>query len=219
MNKNARNTGIVASLAILTLTLAFVILISLYPPGEYTSAREFVLAFSPYLLLPVIPSFLLVMFNLLFFVSLFYYAEESLKPLAMAGLLFGTLYVVFCGCNYFTQLTIVPQHIQLGRLSSLSVFSMHIRGSFAYAMDNLGYTFLAIAFLFFSGIFTLKGFHGYIKATFIVYGISGLLGTLGYIARNSFLESFVFISAFPYLIGVGLMLVQFLRIRNNESLE
>ncbi len=217
MNKYARNTGIVSSLAILVLTLAFIILISIFPAGEYDSAREFLLAFSPSSILPVIPSLLLVMVNILFFVSLFYYAEESLKPFAMAGVLFGTAYAVCSGCNYFMQLTIVPQSIQLGKLSSLAVFSMHIQGSFAYSLDNLGYAFLSASFLLFSGIFSLKGFQGYIKAAFIVYGISGLLGTLGYITGNSFLESFVFISAFPYLIAVIMMLIQYYRMIEIED--
>lgn len=211
MNKSARSIGIISSLAILLFTLAFIILISIFPPGEYDSAKQFLTAFSPALLLPVIPSFLLVLANILFFVSLFYFAEESFRPIALAGLLFGTAYAVCCGTNYFTQLTVVPQNIQLGRFTSLAVFSMHIRGSYAYALDNLGYTFLAIAFLLFSGIFSLKGFQGYIKSTFVVYGISGLLGTLGFITGNSFLESFVFISAFPYLIAVILMLIQYFR--------
>lgn len=219
MNKNARKTGIVASLVILGLTLAFIILISISPPGEYNSAREFLLAFSPSLLLPVFLSFLLVIVNIPFFVSLFYYAKESNRPFAMAGLLFGAAYAVCCGCNYFMQLTIVPQHIHLGKLSSLAIFSMHIRGSFTYSLDNLGYAFLAAAFLFFSGIFSLKGFQGYIKSAFIIYGISGLLGTLGYVIRNELLESFVFISAFPYLIAVVLMLIQFIKTKNDSIID
>jgi hypothetical protein len=53
---------------------------------------------------------------------------------------------------------------------------------------------------------------GTIKSAFIVYGITGLLGTTGYITGNEFLDTFVFISAFPYLVAVVLMLVQFIRI-------
>ncbi|MBN1413791.1 MAG: hypothetical protein JW973_01720 [Bacteroidales bacterium] len=219
MNKNARNTGVVASFAILLLTLVFIILASIFPAGEYNSAKQFLAAFRPALLMPVIPSFLLVLANILFFVSLFYHAEESSKPFAMAGLLFGALYAVCCGITYFTQLTVVPQNIHLGRFTSLAVFSMHIRGSFAYSLDNLGYAFLSVSFLFFSGIFNLKSFQGYIKAAFIVYGIAGLLGTIGYITGNALLESFVFISAFPYLIAVLLMLIRFLRGRKNGKLE
>ncbi|MBN2274090.1 MAG: hypothetical protein JXR41_02465 [Bacteroidales bacterium] len=217
MNKNARKTGIITSLVILSLTIVFIILVSVFPAGEYDSAREFLLAFSPSTLLPVIPSFLLVMANIPFFVSLYYYAEEPEKPFAITGLLFGVAYAVCCGCNYFTQLTLVPQLIQLGKLSSLAVFSMHIRGSFVYSLDNLGYAFLAISFLFFSAIFSLRGFQGYIKSVFVVYGISGLLGTIGYITANSLLESFVFISAFPYFIAVLLMLIQFFMMKEKTN--
>jgi hypothetical protein len=82
----------------------------------------------------------------------------------------------------------------------------------ALALDNLGYTFLSVSFLFFSGIFALRGLQGTIKAAFIVYGITGLMGTSGYITGSAFLGSFVFISAFPYLVAVVLMLIQYLRI-------
>jgi hypothetical protein len=37
------------------------------------------------------------------------------------------------------------------------------------------------------------------------------MGTAGYITGNAFLDSFVFISAFPYLVAVVLMLIQFLK--------
>ena len=219
MNQNARIMGIVASIAILLFTLAFIILISIFPAGEFDSAKQFLMAFHPTLLLPVIPSFLLVLANIPFFVALFSYAEESLKSFALAGLLFGAAYAVCCGANYFAQLTVVPQSMPLGRFSSLAVFSMHIRGSFAYSLDNLGYIFLSVSFLFFSMIFGLKGFQGYIKSAFIVYGITGLLGATGYMAGNSFLESFIFISAFPYLIAVVLMLLQYFRMAGNPDLH
>jgi hypothetical protein len=219
MNKNARLTGIIASIAILLFTLAFIILISIFPPGEYDSAEQFISAYKPALLWPVIPAFLLVMANIPFFVSLFYYSEESLKPFALAGLIFGAAYAVCSGTNYFVQLTVVPQQVEAGQFSFMAAFNMHIRGSFAYSLDNLGYTFLAVAFLCFSGIFCLKGFQGTIKSTFVVYGITGLMGTLGYIAGNSFLESFVFISAFPYLVAVVLMLIQYFRMTDKLDFD
>jgi len=213
MNINARRTGIIASVTILFFTLAFIILMSFWPASDFNSAEEYITAFRPGILLPVIPSFLLVLANIPFLISLFYYADESYKPFALTGLLFGTAYAVCSGINYFAQFTMVPQNATTGQFASVALFSMQIRGSFGYCLDNLGYAFLSISFLFFSGIFNLKGFQGYIKSAFVVYGISGLMGTIGYIAGNSFLESFVFISSFPYLIAVILMLVQYLRIK------
>jgi hypothetical protein len=132
-------------------------------------------------------------------------------------LLFGIAYVVCSGFNYFLQLTVVPQNIQLGQLSAVSLLSMHIKGSMAFALDNLGYAFLSVGFLFFSGIFNHKGLQGYCKAAFVVYGITGLLGTAGYMTGNAFLDSFVFISAFPYLVAVVLMLIQYVRISVNPE--
>jgi hypothetical protein len=217
MNKNARITGILAAVLIVLFTLAFILLISVFPPGEYTAAGQFISEYSRALIFPVIPSFLLVLANIPFFVSLFYYAEEPVRPFALAGLLFGIAYAVCSGVNYFVQLTIVPQNIQMGQISTVSLLSMHAKGSLAFALDNLGYAFLSVSFLFFSGIFNLKGLQGTIKTAFIVYGITGLLGTAGYMTGNAFLDSFVLISAFPYLVAVVLMLLHYLRISNKPE--
>jgi hypothetical protein len=211
MNEQARITGIFAAIVVLLLTLAFIILISVFPPGEYLTADQFVSQYSKSLIFPVIPSFLLVVANIPFLVSLYFYADEPVRPFALAGLLFGIAYAVCSGINYFVQMTIVPQQIQLGQLSAVSLLSMQIEGSMALALDNLGYTFLSVSFLFFSGIFAIKGLQGTVKAVFIVYGITGLMGTAGYITGNAFLDSFVFISAFPYLVAVVLMMIQFIK--------
>jgi hypothetical protein len=212
MNENARITGILAAILLLFLTMAFIILVSIFPAIEFQTTDQFISEYSRSLIFPVIPGFLLVFANVPFFVSLFYYADEPVKPYALAGLLFGAAYVVCSGFNYFIQLTVVPHTIQLGQLSTVSLLSMHIKGSLAYALDNLGYAFLSVSFLFFSGIFNLKGLQGYSKTAFIVYGITGLLGTTGYLTGSAFLGSFVFISAFPYLVAVVLMLIQYARI-------
>ena len=211
MNENARITGIFAGIVILLLTLAFIILVSVFPSGEYQTMDQFISGYTRALLFPVIPSFLLVLANIPFFISLFYYAEEPARPFALAGLLFGVAYTLCSGINYFVQLTVVPQNIHSGHLSAVSLLSMHIKGSFAFALDNLGYAFLSVSFLFFSGIFALKGLQGYTKSAFIVYGITGLMGTAGYMSGNAFLESFVLISAFPYLVAVVLVLALYLR--------
>jgi len=212
MNEKARITGIIAALCIVLLTLAFIVLISIFPPGDYYTPDQFVSEYTNVLLFPVIPSFLLVLVNIPFLVSLFYYAEEKARPFALAGLLFGVAYAVCSGISYFVQLTVLPQNIHLKQLSVVSLLSMHIKGSLAFALDQLGYAFLSVSFLFFSGIFNLKGLQGYSKTAFIVYGITGLLGTTGYMTGSAFLDSFVFISAFPYLVAVALMLIHYVRI-------
>jgi hypothetical protein len=212
MNENARITGILSSFLILLLTLVFIVLVSVFPPGEFRTPDQLISEYSQAKIFPVIPSFLLVLANLPFLVSLFFFAEEPARPYALTGLLFGIAYAVCSGINYFMQLTVVPFNIHAVQLTAVSLLSMHVRGSLSFALDNLGYAFLSLCFLFFSGIFKLKGLQGTIKSAFIVYGITGLLGTTGYITGNEFLDTFVFISAFPDLVAVVLMLVQFIRI-------
>jgi hypothetical protein len=219
MNKIALMLGISASYAIIFFTLAFIVLISIFPPGEFSTVDQFISDYSPARIYPVIPGFLLVLANIPFFISMFYVAEKTRRPLALTGILMGAGYAVCSGINYFIQLTVVPLNIHMGQGLSAAQFMMLVPGSFAYALDTLGYTFLSLSFLFFSGIFNLKGFQGYIKAVFVVYGISGILGTLGYIAGNSLLESFVFISAFPYLIAVVMTLILYIRERKKQAVH
>ena len=219
MNKIALLLGILSSVAILFFTLAFIVLISFFPPGEFSTMDNFISDYSSSRIYPVIPSFLLVLANIPFFVTMFYVAEKTRRPLALTGILLGSGYALCSGINYFVQLTVVPQNIHLGQGLSVTPFIMLVPGSFAYALDALGYTFLSLSFLFFSGLFNLKGLHGYIKAVFVVYGISGILGTLGYTTGNSLLESFVFISVFPYLIAVLLTLILFVRERKKPAIQ
>ena len=163
MNKNARITGMITAACILFLTLAFIILAAVFPPQEYGTEEQFLAGSGRTLIFPVIPSLLLVLANIPFLTSLFFYAGESARPLALTGLLFGVAYAVCGGINYFLQLTVVPRGILSGDTGLIAVTCMHIKGSPAMALDNLGYAFLSLGFLFFSGIFTLKGLQGYIK--------------------------------------------------------
>lgn len=211
MRNNALRLGIFSAIAIIALVVVFMVLVIIFPPPEPSSAREFMADYTHSYIFPVIPSFLLVLANLPFLVSLYFFADESRKPIALSGLLPGLGYVLCSGINYFLQLTVVPQNIKMGQESAVAIFSMQLPGSFGYAIDNLGYAFLSISFLFFSGIFYLRGFQGTVKSAFVVYGISGLLGTLGYMTGQAFLESFVLISAFPYLIAVILVMICYTR--------
>jgi hypothetical protein len=210
MNRIARNAGIIAAVVIVTCTIVFLIFTLLYPPGKYNATELLFSASGISLMLPAFISFIQALVSLPFFVSLYYFSGTEESPLALTGLAFGIVYAVCSGITCFMQFSVVSHAIEYHNADMVSAFSMNIRGSFSHTLNNLGYTFLSLAFLFFSGIFSMKGLQGYIKSAFIVYGIAGLTGSAGYITGNSLLDTFVLISAFPYLIAVALTLIQYI---------
>ncbi|MBN2610748.1 MAG: hypothetical protein JXB00_04250 [Bacteroidales bacterium] len=213
MDTIIRKTGLYASLSVIILTLAFGLTVIFFPSGEYKSAEEFVKYYKVSQMIPVIPGILLVLANIPLFAALYYYADSEKKIFGLAGILFGTGYMVCSGLNYYIQLRMVGRNIALADINPVEMFFMQDPSSFSYAADNLGYTFLSFAFLAFSGIFNRRGLNSWIKTFSILYGISGLLGSIGYIANISLLENLVFISALPYLACIILIFIEFRQIR------
>lgn len=213
MHNSIRITGLFSTVSITLLTLLFIIAVIVFPAGIYTSAEEYVAGFKITSLLPVIPSFLLVLANVPLFVALYFYADTQRKIYGFTGIIFGTGYMVCSGINYFTQLGIITRNMAETEMISVAPFLMANPGSFSYALDNLGYTFLSFAFLAFSWIFNRRGLQSWIKTLCIVFGISGLLGSIGYILNYSLLENMVLISAIPYLVCIILLYYEFRSIR------
>ncbi len=213
MNFSVKKTGQAATISIIFLTFLFLASIILYPYDDYRSASSYLSGFSITNLLPVIPSFLLVIANVPLFAALYFYATSEKKIVALTGILFGAGYMICSGMNYFVQLGMIGRNISEPESIIISAFLMANPGSFAYAVDNLGYTFLSLSFLVFSGVFNQRGLQSWIKTVFIIFGISGLLGALGYILNNRFLENMVLLSAIPYLAGIILLFTEFHRLK------
>lgn len=213
MNFSVKKTGLAATISIILLTFLFLIAIIIYPMDAYHSAASYLDQFGNSNLLPVIPSFLLVLANIPLFAALYFYSPGESKIFALTGTLFGAGYMICSGTNYFIQMGMIARNISEPDSDILSTFIMANPGSFACAIDNLGYLFLSLSFLVFSGIFTRHGLQSWIKAIFIIFGISGLLGALGYILNSRLLENLVLLSAIPYLAAIILLLIEFKRVK------
>ncbi len=213
MSLSLKRTGLTATISIVLLTIIFGIAIIIYPPQDFRTTSAFLNEFGFKNLAPIIPGFLLVLANVPLFSALYFYAGSEKKITALAGILFGAGYMVCSGTNYFIQMGMIVRNIPGSESGNIALFLMANPGSFASAIDNLGYLFLSVSFLFFSGIFSRHGLQSWIKAIFIIFGISGLLGALGYILNNPLLENMVLLSAIPYLAGIILLLIEFSRIK------
>jgi hypothetical protein len=204
-----KNTGIIAGISIVVITLAFLVTVVLFPVNEAASIEEYIRNYNVSSVIPVIPSFLLVIANIPLFIALYFYANEDKRIFALIGIIFGTGYMINCSINYFIQLSAVNKSILSGNTAFIEPLLMYNPLSLAYSLDNLGYLFLSISFLFFSPIFSKGGLPSWIKTLFIITGISGILGCLGYLLNNSLLESLVFITAFPYILSIALLIFEF----------
>lgn len=202
MNLLAIKTGRYACFIIVILKITFFILLILFPPVKFVSAKDYMLNFNIKTLLPVIPALVLVFANVPLFISLFYIADNGNKIFALTGIIYGGGYVLCSGINYFIQLSVVPEAILNENQGLLSMFAMINPGSFGYSLDNFGYFFLALAFIFFSPDFKDNT---WIKTFFLIFSITAILGTLGYLLKFKVLENLILISALPYLAGVVLL--------------
>jgi len=191
------------------MTIVFLVTVVLFPVNETASVEEYIRNYNVSSIIPVIPSFLLVIANIPLFIALFFYAKEEKRIFTITGIIFGVGYMINCSINYFIQLSVINKSILSGNTDFIAPFFMYNPTSVAYSLDNLGYLFLAISFLFFSAIFSKSGLQSWIKVLFIMTGISGILGCLGYLFNNHFLESLVFITAFPYLLSIVLLIFEF----------
>lgn len=209
MNSIQRNTGIISAITIIALTLTFLVTIIVFPLIDFISTKDYVSNYKASSLIPVIPSFLLTLANIPLFIVLFYYAAKKRRIFALTGIVFGAGYMITSSINYFLQLSAVNKGIVANSTEFITPFLFYNPMSVTYAIDNLGYLFLSVSFLFFSGIFNQRGLQSWIKSFFIVTGISGIIGCLGYLLNNSLLETLVFITAFPYLISVALLIFEF----------
>jgi hypothetical protein len=211
MNFSVKRTGQVSCITIIILVILFATSIIVFPQNNYLSFENYLKDFHVTRLFPVVPSFLLVLANIPLFAALFYFSGHQKRIYGLTGTLFGMGYMVCSGINYFLQLSMVIKTISGSSPAEVIPFLMTNPNSFAYSVDNLGYLFLSLSFMFFSGIFNQHGLQSWIKSTFIIFSIAGISGTLGYILNIRILESMVLLSALPYLTCIVLLFVEFRR--------
>ena len=89
-----KNTGIIAGISIVVITLAFLVTVVLFPVNEAASIEEYIRNYSVGSVIPVIPSFLLVIANIPLFIALYFYANEDKRIFAVIGIIFGAGYMI-----------------------------------------------------------------------------------------------------------------------------
>ncbi len=117
----------------------------------------------------VAPTFIIVM------VCIYSTASEDRKFLGLIGLSFALIYGTLISFNYFADLTIVRQGV-----FDTEILNMLNTSSLFWVVEVLGYFFMGLATLFSAFIFVLGRVEIAIKWLFIINGVLGIGGLIGY---------------------------------------
>jgi hypothetical protein len=126
-------------------------------------------------ILSLIFGFLLVPIFIILITCLHYNSKKEMKMFSMLGVIFACMYGILISFNYYLQLTLVQKNV-----SGLELFSMSDPNSMMWVIEVLGYFFMGLSTIFASTIFGSSFLERSIKLIFIVNGILGIGGIIGY---------------------------------------
>jgi hypothetical protein len=117
----------------------------------------------------VAPTFTVMM------VCIYSTAPENRRFLGLIGLSFALIYGTLISFNYFVDLTFVRQGA-----FDVEVFNMLNTSSLFWVVEVLGYFFMGLATLFAAPIFMLGKLETAIRWLFVINGVLGIGGLIGY---------------------------------------
>ena len=130
--------------------------------GLHDGPRSLILRMAPSLLLA--PTFVILM------VSIHYYASEENKIWSHIGMSFAIVYMVLVSIVYFVELVVVVPHLQRGEADKVALLIFEW-GSFMFAVDIIGYSFMNLATLFAAPVFSGKRVERWIRWILIANGL------------------------------------------------
>ena len=102
------------------------------------------------------------------------YARTERRLFSRLGMLFAIGYAVLIGFNYFMQLTLVRQNLYT------APFAMDNAQSVFFVIEVLGYGAMGLATLFAAWVFDSGSLEKAIRWLFVVNGVLGIGGMIGY---------------------------------------
>jgi hypothetical protein len=136
------------------------------------------------------PSLLLGSAFLVLVVSIHQLAPPDRRIWSHAAVAFGTAYATLVSSVYFVQLTLVGPRLARGRVEGIEMFVFVPFDSFLYAVDILGYSFMSVATLFASMVFTGKGLERVVRWFLTANGL-----LLPFIALQMYFHPLIWIAA------------------------
>ncbi len=136
------------------------------------------------------PSLFLGSAFLVLVVSIHYVTSADRKVFSHAAVAFATVYAALISINYYVQLAWVMPRLAAGRTEGIEQFLFTPFDSFLYAVDILGYSFMSLATLFASRVFTGKGVERVARLFLIANGL-----LLPFIALQMYVHWLIWIAA------------------------
>ena len=136
------------------------------------------------------PSLFLVSAFLVLTVAIHQMARAERKVWSMVAVVFATIYAALVSINYFVQLTWVTPRLAAGRTQGIEQFLFTPFDSFLYSVDILGYSFMSVATLFASRVFTGGGRERVVRLFLLANGL-----LLPFIALQMFAHWLIWIAA------------------------
>ena len=150
----------------------------LFPMTAISSIQDYKSTFNNLQMIPLIPSFLFVLFFVVLMVSVKTYANENKKIWGQLSYSFSVISASILSLHYYIQLTIVRQGLLNNELTGLWQFSAPNPHSFFWVLSALGYGMMGISLLLAAQIFQDKS-EKIIKWLFIINGINGIMFLIG----------------------------------------
>ncbi len=94
------------------------------------------------------PAMVLTLLYVVFFVSIHFYAEEKRKFYSLTALIFASLSALILVTDYFIQVSVIQPSLINGESDGISILTQYNPHGLFIALEELGYIFMSISFLF-----------------------------------------------------------------------
>ena len=184
----------------------------------WTGITSYLETFDAVLLLPLIPSLLLVPAFTTMMVCIHYYAPPEKRLWSHLGLAFALIYAVMAFMNYSTQLLSVQRAIQAGETDGLAMLVHGNPHAIFWSLVSC-YIFMNLAMLFAAPVFAGGKLETWTRRFFLLNGASVVLTTASVCIDNPLVFNLLSVIVWSplFTIAAGLLAVLFARLNvHNE---
>lgn len=197
--------------------LAVVIMYTDLPKADssagWTGITSYLETFDSVLLLPLVPSLLLVPAFTAMMVCVHYYAPPEKRLWSHLGLAFALIYAVMAFMNYSTQLLSVQRAILAGETDGLAMLVHGNPHAIFWSLVS-GYIFMNLAMLFAAPVFAGGKLETWTRRFFLLNGASVVLTTASVCIDNPLVFNLLSVLVWSplFAIATGLLAVLFARL-------
>lgn len=179
----------------------------------WTGITSYLETFDAVLLLPLVPSLLLVPAFTAMMVCIHYYAAPEKRLWSHLGLAFALIYAVMAFMNYSTQLLSVQRAILAGETDGLAMLVHGNPHAIFWSLVS-GYIFMNLAMLFVAPVFAGGKIETWTRRFFLLNGASVVLTTASVCIDNPLVFNLLSVLVWSplFAIATGLLAVLFARL-------